>query len=144
MSDTMQEQVEDMAMQEYFDKTIEHLASMPHRAMRENGYGSQGCSYLTEEGLKCAVGFHIPDGHPAQSSDAGVGYLAKACPDLAGIAWPNRYRGIDLAEALQSLHDRGYNWDDNGFCGWDTAKRIAGDFGLNTSFMESLKEKQRD
>ena len=128
-----------ISMQEYFDKTIEHLASMPHRAMRNNGYGSQGCSYLTEEGLKCAVGFHIPDGHPAQSSDAGVGYLAKACPDLAGIAWPSSDRGVNLAEALQGLHDRGCNWGDNDFCGWDAAEWIADDFGLDNTILTKLK-----
>ena len=143
MSDTMQEQVEDMAMQEYFDKTIEHLASMPDQAIIDNKDG-EVCSYLTPEGLKCAVGCHIPDGHEAQYSTGSVFDLAGAYPDLAGLAWPNRYRGIDLAEALQSLHDAKYNWDDNGFCGWDAAERIAGDFGIDTSFLESLKEKQHD
>ncbi len=142
MSDTMQEQVEDISMQEYFDKTIEHLASMPDQAIIDNKDG-EVCSYLTPEGLKCAVGCHIPDGHEAQSSRGSVLYLAEAYPDLAGIAWPNRYRGIDLAAKLQAVHDSALNWD-NGFCGWDAAEWIAGDFGLDTSFMGELKEKQHD
>ena len=118
-----------ITMQEYFDKTIEHLASMPHRAMRNN----ERCAYLTEEGLKCAVGCHIPDGHEAQSFMGGVMSLAAAYSDLAGIAWPDEKYGVKLAARLQAVHDSALNWDDNGFCGWDAAKRTADEFDLDAS-----------
>ena len=33
------------------------------------------CSYLTEDGRKCAVGLCIPDGHPLQQSNVTLPYL---------------------------------------------------------------------
>ncbi len=133
-----------ITMQEYFDKTIEHLASMPHRATKKGLLGVYRCSYLTPEGLKCAIGCHIPDGHEAQSINGGVQMLAEDCPDLAGVAWPDTDNGIDLASKLQGAHDNDLNWDDDGFCGWEDLFSLAAHYGLDGHVVESMEKKNEE
>ena len=138
MSDTMQEQVEDMAMQEYFDETIRHLFDQRVRAY---SYIS-GCQYETPEGLKCAVGCHIPEGHRARWAVGDVYDLDQNYPSLAGTAWPDTHDGLPLASELQNLHDITTNWDqENGFVGWSRAKEIADAFDLSDGIIQELKGK---
>jgi hypothetical protein len=118
--------------QDYFDKTVRHLASMRHRAVNENGK----CTYLAPDGSKCAVGCHIPDGHPAQSFKYGLSQLAVVHPDLEGVAWPTGR--LDLAIALQYAHDDGAAWSDDGFTGWDALRRLANIAGLNADVIREV------
>lgn len=93
-----------MELQEYFDKTVNYI-----RGQEEWSFdiAYKGCVYLKEDESrnKCAVGLHIPDGHPAQRYLGLVIDLSNAYPDLAGIAWPDSDEGLNLATHLQNLHD---------------------------------------
>lgn len=105
-----------MTLQEYFDKTVEHLAKQKDRAITADdlttfGFGYR-CVFLNEKGMKCAVGVHIPDGHPAQVITEDLDTLAMKFPDLCGIAWPDHYHGLDLARMLQGAHDVSNNRSD--------------------------------
>ncbi len=53
-----------MNRQEVFTKVKDHLLKQ-NKAAVNAGYGA--CAYLAPDGLKCAVGCLIPDGHTAQS-----------------------------------------------------------------------------
>lgn len=91
---------EELTMQRYYDETISYLLEQ-ERAASDRGH----CFYLTEDGNKCAVGYWIPDGHPAQGVIMGVIGLAEIYPDLKGVAWPDHPDGLVLASKLQALHD---------------------------------------
>lgn len=141
MSDTMQEQVEGISMQDYFDETIRHLVEQGERSYdRKN----EQCSYLNQEGLKCAVGIHIPDGHDAQYETGDV-YELEEYSDLAGAAWPDSDKGLLLAYELQKLHDWKANWhQEKGFIGWEAAKCIVDQFALSDAIIQELKGGQDD
>jgi hypothetical protein len=68
-----------MTLQQYFDATVAHLAEQKCRA-----HDGNRCQYLTDDGLRCAIGCHIPDGHPAQKEDMTFDTLSRKYPDLAG------------------------------------------------------------
>lgn len=92
--------INSMELQEYFDKTINHLRQQEARA-----YSNGACRYLALDGNKCAVGLHIPDGHPAQHYEGSIETLIDDYPSLAGVAWPEGINGVALASLLQFLHD---------------------------------------
>ena len=56
----------------------------PATEKNEEGGDHFTCRYRTQDGRACAVGLCIPDGHPAQLVDAGVGakQLADQYPEL--------------------------------------------------------------
>jgi hypothetical protein len=118
--------------QEYFDRTVRHLASMRHRAVNDDGR----CTYLAPDGSKCTIGCHIPDGHPAQSYPSDVKGLAVVHPDLEGVAWPTGR--LDLAIALQVTHDIRANWSSHGFTGWYHLRVDAELFGLNADVIDEV------
>jgi hypothetical protein len=121
-----------VTMQDYFDKTVRHLASMRHQAVTDSGR----CAYLAPDGSKCAVGCHIPDGHPAQHFKRGVSQLAIVWPDLAGVAWPTG--NLNLAQTLQNVHDMRTTWSDAGFTGWDYLRKTAERYGLNADVIDEV------
>lgn len=62
------------------------------------------CAYLTDEGLKCAVGQLLPDGHEAQYAIGSAWELHEGYPD----ALPESCRSqeaIDDLIKLQQTHD---------------------------------------
>lgn len=117
--------------QQYFVKTVDYLRNQTHRSF---DFARDGCTYLANDGNKCAIGHWIPDGHRAQESVYFLSEVAKRFPDLVGVAWPNTLRGLSLATALQRLHD-GENFR-KAFSGGLSlrgeaeAKQIARKFGL--------------
>lgn len=89
-----------MTLQEYFDKTVKHLAEQKTASV-----GSTSCMYEDEAGRRCAVGVHIPDGHPGLKFEGDIYELLAAFPDLQGVACPREEIGIELAHNLQVAHD---------------------------------------
>jgi len=128
-----------VSMQDYFNKTIRHLVDQKKRAVTKGG----SCVFLID-GLKCAVGCHIPDGHEAQNSQLGVSTLKITHPELAGIAWPNEDLGVHLAAGLQHLHDVWAHWDKDGFVAFDVARRVAERFKLRPDIVDILELAERD
>lgn len=116
--------------QEYFDRVCERLRDGTGPAVNTNGDSFRMCIYLSADGLKCAVGIFIPDGHPAQRLSVGVLSLAETFPDLAGVAWPATRDGLDLAEVLQQAHDASPHWDGTVFIAEGALEAIAAEFGL--------------
>jgi hypothetical protein len=126
-----------MTLQEYFDRAVKHLHSLPHRATNPD---SHQCEYLTPDGLKCIVGAFIPDGHPAQFWKGGVTTLIDQFPDLAGVAWPDSDNGRSLAFDLQvEAHDPSSNWKADGFARPGVLIRIANKYGLNTDVVTARR-----
>lgn len=119
--------------QEFFDKTMAHLASMPHRAMKFNPETNEQCAYLSDDGLKCAVGAHLPDG-PWQQSFAMVNGILFEWPESVGTALgitaENRTEMVGFWIDLQKLHDTEPNWDSSGFVGWHWARNVADKHGV--------------
>jgi hypothetical protein len=89
-----------LTMQQYFTETVTYLRTQ-QRCVGDSG----ACTYLNASGNRCAVGYWLPDGHEALSRLGGIRMLADDYPDLAGVAWPDTERGVDLAYKLQDLHD---------------------------------------
>jgi hypothetical protein len=128
-----------LTLQTYFTETINHLEKQGVR-----GFEDDICAYRDADGNACAVGYWIPDGHPAlekYAEDSGFGTrgkhnnltvheLVEFFPDLRDIIAPPGEEGLGLAADLQSLHDRADNWDDDGFVGWDEVDRIVDSHGL--------------
>ena len=63
------------------------------------------CEYLTSEGLKCAIGCLIPDGHPALKSGDGVTDLMEEFPDLKSLWGVKKPEDIHFLSSLQRVHD---------------------------------------
>lgn len=96
---------------------------------------AQGCcSYLTEDGRKCAVGLCIPDGHKAQTiKDIGFSGLVHPFPEL----WADDVMGLTFTALdifQNSLHDAHTNYTGD----WTSSKenreqayrKVAQDYGL--------------
>lgn len=89
-----------LAKQEFFDKAAVHLLTQKTRA-----WNGMTCSYLAEDGKKCALGIFIPDGHPAQKTTAPISVLFFLYPDLRKI-FELEFPGMfSFLEELQSIHD---------------------------------------
>jgi hypothetical protein len=86
--------------QDYFDKTVNHMVQQGDACML-NGF----CVYRAYS-KSCAVGYWIPEGHPAEGEVGGVDSLVNGYSDLEGVAWPATENGIALAGRLQNLHDK--------------------------------------
>jgi hypothetical protein len=80
--------------QDLFDKVVTHV-------IKQGRPGMQGhkCMYLTDDGLKCAAGCLIPDGHPALYQNSRWSDLTQRYEDLGEIG--NSF----LIQELQFAHD---------------------------------------
>jgi hypothetical protein len=120
-------------MQRFFTETLTYLRTQK-QCVSESGC----CLYEDGAGNNCAIGYWIPAGHKALTIGAGVGYLSDKYPDLAGVAWPDTERGLELAKSLQPLHDNEVNRGPGGFGlskqGERQAAAIARVFGLETTW----------
>lgn len=88
-----------MKRQAIYDTVRTHLLKQNEKAMQK------GCVYLTPDGLKCAIGCLIPDGHPGQTMRIGVEGLMRAHPDLAELWEVDNQEDRSLLARLQSIHD---------------------------------------
>ena len=94
--------------QEYFTKTIAHLLTQGAPCIDDNGF----CVYNNAEGMKCAVGYWLPEWHEAETTLGGMHALSTSYPELVGISWPDTVDGYALALELQMLHDNTKMIDD--------------------------------
>lgn len=94
---------------------------------------SQGCSYRTEDGLKCAVGQCIPDERYHSTMEGATVSRLKERDLLPESLQPH----VSMLERIQGLHDglRDQDFKEEFIAG---LKRIAGDYGLNTRNLEGL------
>lgn len=122
-----------LTMQEYFNVTIQHLVDQGERAYNRD---EASCYYKLGD-LNCAVGAHIPAGHPCFEDEVqntwSVEMLLSYYPDLEEHIVPKAKDDdsdvYEFVSALQDLHDSGVSWDpDYGFVG--DVERIAEDYGL--------------
>lgn len=85
-----------MNKQEKFNKVVNHLLIQKTTA-KENGM----CRYKTKDGLKCAFGALIPEGHNAEYLIASIKQLMGLYPDINDIVGQD----YDLLRELQEIHD---------------------------------------
>lgn len=64
-----------------------------------------GCRYLTDDGLKCAIGFLIPEDHPGGSYNGYVLGLFENHPDLKDLLEIENESDISFLYKLQIIHD---------------------------------------
>ena len=118
--------------QEIVDKVWARLNDGTGQALQpftgESGMPLQVCSYLTDSGIKCAVGIFIPEGHDAQKFEGDVFSLLFQYEKDEVINW--MYKHKDLLYKLQSIHDLTSLWDETKFIGIDSFKDVCKDFGL--------------
>ena len=123
----------ELTFQRYFTETLDYIRSTQRSALPvDDPSGPALCLYRNREGLRCAVGHWIPDGHQAFMATGDAEALANRWPELEGIAWPAN--GVDLALDLQRLHDDRHGRGPGDFglnsAGEDHAQRIAAQYGL--------------
>ena len=92
-----------MDTQQIFDQVAEHLLKQNKQAYRED---IESCAYLTDEGLRCAVGCLIPDGHEGLHYDGTLVDLLMDYPDLISVfGIKEKNDNEQLLIRLQELHD---------------------------------------
>jgi hypothetical protein len=100
-----------MNMQEIFDTVAVHLFKQGRRAVTSHPLTNQVlCQYLTDNGLKCAVGCLIPrDRYVLLMENMGVRVLL----DKFGVIlpdWMSDPENISLMAKLQYIHDDRCSW----------------------------------
>jgi hypothetical protein len=91
-----------MNCQEIFNTVARHLLTQNERAT-EGGF----CSYKNEQGLRCAIGVLIPDGHPAQNYLSSLNdFFWNIFPDLKELWDVNTIEDKLFLIRLQGIHDR--------------------------------------
>lgn len=91
-------------LQEAFDATVLHLAVQGQRAY----VPGWGCVYRMKDDLKCAIGFHIPDGHEAQDSSGSVYKMFDKHPDIQELMSPfgmHSWKVREFWADMQRTHD---------------------------------------
>lgn len=92
------------SFQEAFDATVEHFI-----AQKKQARGKQYCEYRTSEGLACAVGCHIPDGHDSLDHLGTFRSLMTSWPELRSLFSIDGYDSdltADFWSDLQKAHDQ--------------------------------------
>jgi len=84
------------------------------------------CSYITEDGKKCAIGAEVRN--PSKLVNGGV------LNDYVFSALPKRLQkmGLDFLSDIQSLHDKPINWNERGLSekGSDRFEQIKSAYNL--------------
>lgn len=125
--------------QEAFDATVRHLAKQGKKAaVKDRRSDKVACLYLTDKNLKCAVGAHIPSGHPAQTTVGFVEILFKAFPDIRERMSVDDDKDTSLSfwSGMQGIHDYAQSLEDLVAKLNDFAKK----WNLNTSVVSELTE----
>ncbi len=117
--------------QEVFDKVIAHLEVQGEQALSDN----KECRYRTSNGLRCAVGYLIPDdayhpnleGFSLGEDGHGPEQVAKVLSQL-GYSAENQLLLCDL----QKFHDNPDNWGGDPFSDYGQSQllHIAEDYDL--------------
>lgn len=101
-----------LTAQQFFDTTITHLFNQRRQAVNASGT----CMYRNADGESCAIGVHIPDGHPSLDHEGGWYSLTGMWPDIEDI-FPVADDGVvdgevldGMASTLQDIHDSDANW----------------------------------
>lgn len=94
-----------MTPQEIFDKAYIGVVTQG----RKSDKGHKGCSYLTEDGLKCGVG-HLLDAETAKIwdkyEDSSVGTIVmRDRPDSMVPSWMKVRSNLELLNSIQRAHD---------------------------------------
>lgn len=91
-----------LSAQEIFDRTAKHLLAQGQRAKAPCDYGSSSV-YRTEDGLKCAIGCHIPDDlYEPWIDEKRLDVEILPSKFLPGI---NVNQHLELLVVLQECHD---------------------------------------
>ena len=96
-----------MNRQLIFNRVAKHLATQQKRAVQFSFEREETCSYLTPDGLRCAIGCLIPNGHAGLACLGSVSTLLNEYPDL-GTLWEidsDFYEDLTFLERLQTIHD---------------------------------------
>jgi len=112
-----------MELQELFDRVVKHLLTQNKRA---NDDGYSGCKYRTKDGLSCAVGCLIADGHyNTELENHGVLFPEVMAAVEASIGCTLSTKQLVVLNGLQRIHDlyTVVEWPRE-------LKRIATEFGL--------------
>jgi hypothetical protein len=119
-------------LQQYFDKTCAHLFKQGQPA-RIDMYST--CQYRMINGLRCAVGCHIPDNEYSPKMEGETIRTLKEKnmlpPSLAKDIAANEML-FDLLKALQLVHDEFSNWGHVYYLQQNLA-RVAETFGLTST-----------
>lgn len=120
----------DASHQEIFDFVVKKLFEQGQRSIEP----SRGCQYRTETGLKCAVGFLIPDNLYDEEMDRNSASACMLIDDYdlfeKTVLRPNNR---DFLTILQSVHDNGWMKEDAEFVG--ALKTFAQINNLDTSIL---------
>lgn len=119
-----------MTEQEFFDKTITHLVTQGRPAMTAAGT----CKYRTTDGLKCAIGCHIPDELYSRRMEGDSVYqLVERYPET------QKYipETLTLAADLQDIHDTNGCWSRPEYM-IERLQQVAKLYDLNTDVLDSL------
>ncbi len=103
-----------LTMQQVYDRVWERLNDGTGRAFIIMEDGHTRCMYLTEDGIKCAIGIFIPDGHRAQKYKTEfVGTVFDKNHDIRELFEDNIEN--EFFYFIQCTHDRERNWTGNEF-----------------------------
>jgi hypothetical protein len=96
-----------MNYQDIFNKVSTHLLEQNEKAVTVCSVsGETSCRYKTPEGLKCAVGALIPEGHSAEDAQMNVDDLLVNYPDLATLFGVSN----DDPDETYEIHDNNGSW----------------------------------
>ena len=117
-----------MTLQESFTFLCRHLIAASHPSMHLLEGSSPLCQYRGKDGVKCAVGWLIPDDLYDSGMEAKVvTRLVKLYPDLLDIPSLRPWT-LDMLELLQNYHDdAAISWDPEEPWG-EHARRFLTDF----------------
>lgn len=128
--------------QEAFDGVVRHMAKQKKRAF-ENGCKYIGCKYITQDGLRCAIGGIMPIEAAKRLERQGGEGIENAYAEGA-IDLPEEV-ALDLLAELQVIHD------DQRCDGVNAAEQLRADlnhvaeqWGLDNSLVETITEWNRD
>lgn len=123
--------------QEAFDTVVRHLATMPHRSMRQ---GRGRCLYAGPDGLRCAASVLIDASYDDVKQldtwdESGIRCLVEG--GFVDVGDVNE----SILHRLQVVHDDVASWDEReggGFVGWNALAHIAERYDLSTSVLDEF------
>ena len=113
-----------MTLQESFNHICRNIIAAPHPSMHHLEGSSPLCQYRGKDGVKCVVGWLIPDHRYDPGMEAKVvPRLVALYPDLLDLP-AFRPWNLDLLLILQNFHDdAAISWDPEE-CSWGEHARL--------------------